>query len=142
MVLVLRLGCQRCGADSGACKRILSEVGRRYDVIRAGLPAVIAVDITPTIVDGERTCPGHRRCQPDHRPTRFPTVLPSCAHPELEKVMGMSGSGLLPRTRLEQLVRQLRRTVAEFQKDFARTSDQLDERAHRVNPAGGTLDRG
>lgn len=56
--------------------------------------------------------------------------------------MGMSGSGLLPRTRLEQLVRQLRRTVAEFQKDFARTSDQLDERAHRVNPAGGTLDRG
>lgn len=39
----------------------------------------------------------------------------------------MSGSGLLPRTRLEQLVRQLRRTVAEFQKDFARTSDQLDE---------------
>lgn len=64
MVLVLRLGCQRCGGDSGACKRILSEVGRRYDVIRAGLPAVIAVDITPTIVDGERTCPGHRRCQP------------------------------------------------------------------------------
>jgi len=39
----------------------------------------------------------------------------------------MVGSGLLPRTRLEQLVRQLRRTKAEFQKDFARTSDQLDE---------------
>ncbi len=39
----------------------------------------------------------------------------------------MVGSGLLPRTRLEQLVRQLRRTRAEFQKDFARTSDQLDE---------------
>ncbi|MGH3694759.1 MAG: hypothetical protein ACRDRX_12370 [Pseudonocardiaceae bacterium] len=36
--------------------------------------------------------------------------------------------GLLPRTRLEQLVRQLRRTKAEFQKDFARASDQLDER--------------
>ncbi len=36
--------------------------------------------------------------------------------------------GLLPRTRLEQLVRQLRRTKVEFQKDFARTSDQLDER--------------
>jgi hypothetical protein len=42
--------------------------------------------------------------------------------------MGMSGSGLLPRTRLEQLVRQSRRTRAEFQRDFARTSDQLDER--------------
>jgi hypothetical protein len=41
--------------------------------------------------------------------------------------MTMAGSGLLPRTRLEQLVRQLRRTRAEFQKDFARTSDQLDE---------------
>jgi hypothetical protein len=39
----------------------------------------------------------------------------------------MVGSGLLPRTRLEQLARQLRRTKAEFQKDFARTSDQLDE---------------
>lgn len=34
--------------------------------------------------------------------------------------------GLLPRTRLEQLVRQLRRTKTEFQKDFARTADQLD----------------
>ncbi len=41
--------------------------------------------------------------------------------------MRMAG-GLLPRTRLEQLVRQLRRTQAEFQKDFALTSDQLDER--------------
>ncbi len=40
----------------------------------------------------------------------------------------MAGSGLLPRTRLEQLVRQLRRTRAEFQKDFERASDQLDER--------------
>ncbi|MGH3975438.1 MAG: hypothetical protein ACRDS9_19220, partial [Pseudonocardiaceae bacterium] len=40
----------------------------------------------------------------------------------------MAGSGLLPRTRLEQLVRQLRRTKAEFQKDFVRASDQLDER--------------
>lgn len=39
----------------------------------------------------------------------------------------MAGGGLLPRTRLEQLVRQLRRTRAEFQKDFARASDQLDE---------------
>jgi hypothetical protein len=36
-------------------------------------------------------------------------------------------SGLLPRTRLEQLVRQLRRTRAEFRKDFVRTSDQLNE---------------
>jgi hypothetical protein len=42
--------------------------------------------------------------------------------------MGMSASGLPPRTRLEQLVRQSRWTVAEFQKDFARKSDQLDER--------------
>jgi hypothetical protein len=40
----------------------------------------------------------------------------------------MAGSGLLPRTRLEQLVRQSRRTRAEFQKDFTRASDQLDER--------------
>jgi hypothetical protein len=40
----------------------------------------------------------------------------------------MAGAGSLPRTRLEQLVRQLRRTRVEFQKDFARTSDQLDER--------------
>ncbi|MBV9143196.1 MAG: hypothetical protein JO115_20155 [Pseudonocardiales bacterium] len=40
----------------------------------------------------------------------------------------MSGSELLPRTRLEQLVRQLRRTRAEFQRDFIRTADQLDER--------------
>lgn len=40
----------------------------------------------------------------------------------------MAGGGLLPRTRLEQLVRQLRRTKVEFQKDFVRTSDQLDER--------------
>ncbi|MGH3989339.1 MAG: hypothetical protein ACRDTZ_18825, partial [Pseudonocardiaceae bacterium] len=39
----------------------------------------------------------------------------------------MLGSGLVPRTRLEQLVRRLRRTKAEFQKDFTRTSDQLDE---------------
>jgi hypothetical protein len=39
----------------------------------------------------------------------------------------MAGSGLLPRTRLEQLVRQLRRTRVEFQKDFVRISDQLDE---------------
>lgn len=39
----------------------------------------------------------------------------------------MAGGGLLPRTRLEQLVRQLRRTRTEFQKDFARASDQLDE---------------
>jgi hypothetical protein len=42
--------------------------------------------------------------------------------------MKMAAPGLLPRTRLEQLVRQSRRTRAEFQKDFARTSDQLDER--------------
>jgi hypothetical protein len=40
----------------------------------------------------------------------------------------MAGSGLLPRTRLEQLVRQLRRTRAEFQKDFTSISDQLGER--------------
>lgn len=40
----------------------------------------------------------------------------------------MAHSGSLPRTRLEQVVRQLRRTNAEFQKDFARTSDQLNER--------------
>ncbi|MGH3800785.1 MAG: hypothetical protein ACRDTD_11725 [Pseudonocardiaceae bacterium] len=39
----------------------------------------------------------------------------------------MVGSGMLARTRLEQLVRRLRRTKAEFQKDFTRTSDQLDE---------------
>ncbi|MGH3674013.1 MAG: hypothetical protein ACRDSH_25815 [Pseudonocardiaceae bacterium] len=39
----------------------------------------------------------------------------------------MIGSGLVPRTRLEQLVRQLRRTKAEFQKDFARTAGQFDE---------------
>ncbi|MDQ3764016.1 MAG: hypothetical protein M3460_21165 [Actinomycetota bacterium] len=39
----------------------------------------------------------------------------------------MVGSGLLPRTRLEQLVRQSRRTRAEFHKDFVRASDQLDE---------------
>ncbi|MGH3600603.1 MAG: hypothetical protein ACRDQH_10045 [Pseudonocardiaceae bacterium] len=39
----------------------------------------------------------------------------------------MVGSGLVPRTRLEQLVRQLRRTKAEFQKDFARTAGQFDE---------------
>ncbi len=39
----------------------------------------------------------------------------------------MADAGQLPRTRLEQLVRQLRRTRVEFQKDFARTSDQLDE---------------
>jgi hypothetical protein len=42
--------------------------------------------------------------------------------------MGMAGSGLLPRTRLDQLLRQSRRTRAEFQKDFDRTSGQLDER--------------
>lgn len=40
----------------------------------------------------------------------------------------MAGSGSLPRTRLEQLVRQLRRTRNEFEKDFARTADQLNER--------------
>jgi hypothetical protein len=40
----------------------------------------------------------------------------------------MAGSELLPRTRLEQLVRQLRRTRAEFQKDFTSISDQLGER--------------
>jgi len=40
----------------------------------------------------------------------------------------MAGSGLLPRTRLEQLVRQLRRTRAEFQKEFTSISDQLGER--------------
>ncbi|MGH3824686.1 MAG: hypothetical protein ACRDRA_17910 [Pseudonocardiaceae bacterium] len=40
----------------------------------------------------------------------------------------MAGSGLLPRTRLEQLVRQSRRTRAEFQKDFIRASEQLNER--------------
>ncbi|HEU0087539.1 MAG TPA: hypothetical protein VFQ77_07795 [Pseudonocardiaceae bacterium] len=40
----------------------------------------------------------------------------------------MAGSGPLPRTRLEQLVRQLRRTNAEFRRDFERTSDQLEER--------------
>ncbi|HEV7451147.1 MAG TPA: hypothetical protein VGO16_07125 [Pseudonocardiaceae bacterium] len=37
----------------------------------------------------------------------------------------MAGPGPLPRTRLEQLVRQLRRTKAEFRADFARTSAQL-----------------
>jgi hypothetical protein len=42
--------------------------------------------------------------------------------------MSVAGSGLLPRTRLEQLVRQSRRTRAEFQKDFLRKSDQLGER--------------
>jgi hypothetical protein len=40
----------------------------------------------------------------------------------------MTGAGPLPRTRLEQLVHQLRRTRAEFQKDFARTADQVGER--------------
>ncbi|HXT46524.1 MAG TPA: hypothetical protein VN748_20835 [Pseudonocardiaceae bacterium] len=40
----------------------------------------------------------------------------------------MAGSGLLPRTRLEQLVHQLRRTRAEFQKEFTSISDQLGER--------------
>ncbi|MGH3768624.1 MAG: hypothetical protein ACRDS0_24800 [Pseudonocardiaceae bacterium] len=40
----------------------------------------------------------------------------------------MVGSGLLPRTRLEQLVRQLRWTRAEFQKEFIRIADQLGER--------------
>lgn len=40
----------------------------------------------------------------------------------------MVSAGPLPRTRLEQLVRQLRRTNVEFRKDFARTSEQLDER--------------
>lgn len=40
----------------------------------------------------------------------------------------MAGSGLVPRTRLEQLVRQLRQTRAEFRKDFIRVSDQLGER--------------
>lgn len=40
----------------------------------------------------------------------------------------MAGSGLIPRTRLEQLVRHLRRTRAEFQKDFTSISDQLGER--------------
>ncbi len=40
----------------------------------------------------------------------------------------MGGSGLIPRTRLEQLVRQLRRTRAEFQKDFISMSCQLGER--------------
>ncbi|MGH3814251.1 MAG: hypothetical protein ACRDUV_17675, partial [Pseudonocardiaceae bacterium] len=39
----------------------------------------------------------------------------------------MVGSGMLARTRLEQLVRQLRQTQAEFQKDFDRLSGQLDE---------------
>src|SRR6185437_4294166 len=42
--------------------------------------------------------------------------------------MRMAGSGLLPRTRLEQLVHQLRRTRAEFQKEFTSISDQLGER--------------
>lgn len=40
----------------------------------------------------------------------------------------MAGAGPLPRTRLEQLVHQLRRTRAEFQQDFTRTADQLGER--------------
>lgn len=40
----------------------------------------------------------------------------------------MAGAGPLPRTRLEQLVHQLRRTQAEFQQDFARVADQLGER--------------
>ncbi len=40
----------------------------------------------------------------------------------------MAGSGLLPRTRLEQLVRQSRRTRAEFQKNFTGISVQLGER--------------
>ncbi len=40
----------------------------------------------------------------------------------------MAGAGPLPRTRLEQLVRQLRRTKAEFQQDFTRTADQVGER--------------
>lgn len=40
----------------------------------------------------------------------------------------MGHAGALPRTRLEQLVRQLRRTQGEFQQDFARTADQLGER--------------
>jgi hypothetical protein len=40
----------------------------------------------------------------------------------------MAGSGLLPRTRLEQLVRQSRRTRPEFQQDFIRVSVQLGER--------------
>lgn len=39
----------------------------------------------------------------------------------------MAGSGLIPRTRLEQLVLQLRRTRAEFQKDFTGVSAQLGE---------------
>ena len=40
----------------------------------------------------------------------------------------MAGPGPLPRTRLEQLVHQLRRTRAEFQQDFTRTAKQLGER--------------
>ncbi|HEY6425337.1 MAG TPA: hypothetical protein VIY28_19265 [Pseudonocardiaceae bacterium] len=41
------------------------------------------------------------------------------------EVRNVAGAGPLPRTRLEQLVRQLRRTKAEFRDDFARTSAQL-----------------
>lgn len=40
----------------------------------------------------------------------------------------MTDSGRLPRTRLEQLVRQMRRTREEFQQDFARTAGHLGER--------------
>ncbi|MGH3931371.1 MAG: hypothetical protein ACRDTF_15535 [Pseudonocardiaceae bacterium] len=40
----------------------------------------------------------------------------------------MAGAGPLPRTRLEQLVHQLRRTQAEFQQDFAGMAKQLGER--------------
>lgn len=40
----------------------------------------------------------------------------------------MAGAGPLPRTRLEQLAHQLRRTTAEFRQDFIRTADQVGER--------------
>ena len=40
----------------------------------------------------------------------------------------MAGTGLLPRTRLEQLLHQRRRTQTEFQQDFTHTAGQLGER--------------
>ncbi|HET9257562.1 MAG TPA: hypothetical protein VFO16_20505, partial [Pseudonocardiaceae bacterium] len=47
-------------------------------------------------------------------------------HPR--SVVMRAGAGLLPRTRLEQLLGQLRRTRTEFQKDFTRVADELGER--------------
>ncbi|MCA1703457.1 MAG: hypothetical protein LC808_09445, partial [Actinobacteria bacterium] len=88
---------------------------------------MIAVPVNPTIVDGDRTFPGHPRCPP--APCRAESVLCSEFRVQVDSkgVMRMADSGFLPRTRLEQLVGQLRRTRDEFGKDFARTAAQLNE---------------